>query len=581
MERKDISKEREELEVWLDDHMIEHKIVKDIVTIPEFGRCLFQDMSKRQHIFKENKETGEIDFDCIEVPKFLIQDEIYYVIFKFGDQFYYTDLRKDFKFNPLRHVGKRKEREEMYIRNYVNLGVHTPFELLNGSGSISEWVKTAKWMGHKSIGICDLNTMAATLQLQKETKAAGIGYVFGYSLNMQINDDVVGAKIYVHTQKGFRNLLRIQKAINVDREDGMISYVEVLNRAGGNVIVFDKWSGEWMSNNKSILQDFVKAFGDWVFFQVDLNEYRAERIDSKLLESQKAFFDNFYKDDDFELGIEPVLIEDCYYIDSDEWKNKVILNKIASGVTHFLSYDQFYRDVDQLYDQFCDLFSERIPDSVFEIMVDNTVLIAEGSDAEYNTSSVNYAPRYSMTEEEEAKYGTTHNMFNQLIEDGFSRLVPKGKEKEYRKRLEYEKYVIESTDNVDYYLITWDEINWARKNGIAVGVGRGSAGGCLLSFLLGITQIDPMPSDLLFERFLLPERGGLQPSKVTIIGEDIVTKNYVTVKFDDGRAINFADDAEFLVNRNGDTITVLGRDLESGDDIIIDRKDELFTIEEL
>ena len=581
MERKDISKEREELEVWLDDHMIEHKIVKDIVTIPEFGRCLFQDMSKRQHIFKENKDTGEVEFDCVEVPKFLIQDEIYYVIFKFGDQFYYTDLRKDFKFNPLRHVGKRKEREEMYIRNYVNLGVHTPFELLNGSGSISEWVKTAKWMGHKSIGICDLNTMAATLQLQKETKAAGIGYVFGYSLNMQINDDVVGAKIYVHTQKGFRNLLRIQKAINVDREDGMISYVEVLNRAGGNVIVFDKWSGEWMANNKGILQDFVKAFGDWVFFQVDLNEYRAERIDSKLLESQKAFFDNFYKNDDFELGIEPVLIEDCYYIDSDEWKNKVILNKIASGVTHFLSYDQFYRDVDQLYDQFCDLFSERIPDSVFEIMVDNTVLIAEGSDAEYNTSSVNYAPRYSMTEEEEAKYGTTHNMFNQLIEDGFSRLVPKGKEKEYRKRLEYEKYVIESTDNVDYYLITWDEINWARKNGIAVGVGRGSAGGCLLSFLLGITQIDPMPFDLLFERFLLPERGGLQPSKVTVIGEDIVTKNYVTVKFDDGRTINFADDAEFLVNRNGDTITISGRDLEPGDDIIIDRKDELFTIEEL
>ena len=259
----------------------------------------------------------------------------------------------------------------------------------------------------------------------------------------------------------------------------------------------------------------------------------------------------------------------------------MVLNKIATGVTHELSYEQYFKDVDQLYDQFCDLFSERIPDSVFEIMVDNTVLIAEGSDAEYNTSSVNYAPRYSMTEEEEAKYGTTHNMFNQLIEDGFSRLVPKGKEEEYRKRLEYEKYVIESTDNVDYYLITWDEINWARKNGIAVGVGRGSAGGCLLSFLLGITQIDPMPFDLLFERFLLPERGGLQPSKVTVIGEDIVTKNYVTVKFDDGRAINFADDAEFLVNRNGDTITVLGRDLESGDDIIIDRKDELFTIEEL
>ena len=234
-----------------------------------------------------------------------------------------------------------------------------------------------------------------------------------------------------------------------------------------------------------------------------------------------------------------------------------------------------------MYDEFCDLFSEKYGDDVFDLMVDNTVLIASESDAEYNTSSVNYAPRYSMTEEEEAKYGNTHNMFNQLIEEGFQRLVPKGKESEYRKRLEYEKYVIESTDNVDYYLITWDEINWARKNGIAVGVGRGSAGGCLLSFLLGITQIDPMPFDLLFERFLLPERGGLEPAKVTVIGDDIAKKEYVEVKMENGQVINFADDAEFLVRRGDEEVTVLGRELMPGDDIILDRKDELFTVEEL
>ncbi len=579
MERKDISKEREELEVWLNDHMIEHKIVKDIVTIPEFGRCLFQDMSKRQHIFKENKETGEIDFDCIEVPKFLIQDEIYYVIFKFGDQFYYTDLRKDFKFNPLRHVGKRKEREEMYIRNYVNLGVHTPFELLNGSGSISEWVKTAKWMGHKSIGICDLNTMAATLQLQKETKAAGIGYVFGYSLNMQINDDVVGAKIYVHTQKGFRNLLRIQKAINVDREDGMISYVEVLNRAGGNVIVFDKWSGEWMTNNKNILQDFVKAFGDWVFFQVDLNEYRAERIDSKLLESQKAFFDNFYNDDDFELGIEPVLIEDCYYIDSDEWKNKVVLNKIATGVTHELSYEQYFKDVDQLYDQFCDLFSERIPDSVFEIMVDNTVLIAEGSDAEYDFTQ-NYMPEYQMTEEEEAKYGDTHNMFLQLCYEGLKRVTPPGHEEEYRKRLEYEIDVLEQTDSINYMLVNWDCVNWARKNGVQTGVGRGSAAGALTLYVLGITLIDPMKFNLIFERFLLPERAGLEPHTVTIVGNDVKVKEYVEIKLEN-KTLKVPVDSEFMVVRDGAETKVQASDLQPGDDIVWDQRDGLFTLKEI
>ena len=574
-------KEIDELKQWLYDHMIEGKIIRDVVTIPGFGRCLFQDMSKREHLFKQNKDTGDFEFDCVEVPKYLISDDIFYVIVKFGNEFYYTDVRKDFKLNPLRHVGDRKEHEESYKHPYVNLGVHTPYELLNGSGPITEWVKTAKWMGHRSIGICDRNTMAATLQLQKEAKAAGIGYVFGYSLTMCFGADVeVGAKIYVSTQKGFRNLLRIQKAINVDREDGKIDYLEVLNRADGNVIVFDKWSGDWMAQNTKLLKDFCDAFGGWVFFQVDMSEYRADRIDSMLLDSQKAYFDTFYNNGKWKLGIEPVLIEDCYYIDSDAWMNKVILNKIDTGVTHELSDQQYYKDTTQLYDEFCALFSEKYPDEVFDLMCQNTVIIAGESDAAYDLDE-NYAPRYDLTEEEKEKYGDSYNMFNELIEEGFKRLVPKGKEKEYRERLEYEKYVIESTDNVDYYLVTWDEINWARRSGIAVGVGRGSAGGCLLSYLLGITQIDPMPYSLLFERFLLPERGGLEPADVTVIGNDLSRKDYVEIEFEDGKKLCFASDAEFLVNRDGKEVTVLADELTPDDDVIFDRKDELFTIPEL
>lgn len=574
-------KEIDELKQWLDDHMIEGKIIRDVVTIPGFGRCLFQDMSKREHLFKQNKDTGDFEFDCVEVPKYLISDDIFYVIVKFGNDFYYTDVRKDFKLNPLRHVGDRKEHEESYKHPYVNLGVHTPYELLNGSGPITEWVKTAKWMGHRSIGICDRNTMAATLQLQKEAKAAGIGYVFGYSLTMCFGADVeVGAKIYVSTKRGFRNLLRIQKAINVDREDGKIDYLEVLNRADGNVIVFDKWSGDWMAQNTKLLKDFCDAFGDWVFFQVDMSEYRADRIDSMLLDSQKAYFDTFYDNGKWKLGIEPVLIEDCYYIDSDEWMNKVILNKIDTGVTHELSDQQYYKDTTQLYDEFCALFSEKYPDEVFDLMCQNTVIIAGESDAAYDLDE-NYAPRYDLTEEEKEKYGDAYNMFNELIEEGFKKLVPKGKEKEYRERLEYEKYVIESTDNVHYYLITWDEINFARRSGIAVGVGRGSAGGCLLSYLLGITQIDPMPYSLLFERFLLPERGGLEPADVTVIGNDLSRKDYVEIEFEDGKKLCFASDAEFLVNRDGKEVTVLADELTPDDDVIFDRKDELFTIPEL
>ena len=70
-------------------------------------------------------------------------------------------------------------------------------------------------------------------------------------------------------------------------------------------------------------------------------------------------------------------------------------------------------------------------------------------------------------------------------------MVPKGKEEIYRKQLEHEIYVLESTNNVDYMLVQYDTVNWARENGILVGCGRGSAGGCLVLYLLGITLIDP------------------------------------------------------------------------------------------
>ncbi len=571
--------EIDELKQWMDDHMIQGKVIRDVVTVAGMGRCLFQDMSKREHLFKENKDTGEYEFDCVEVPKYLMQDDIYYVIFKFGDQFYYTDIRKGFKMLPFRHVGDRKERDEVYERPYVNLGVHTPYDLLNGSGPVSEWVRTARWMGHRSIGICDRNTMAATLQLQKEAKAAGIGYVFGYSLTMKIGESEVGAKIYVSTQKGFRNLLRIQKAINVDREDGMIDYLEVLNRADGNVIVFDKWSGDWMAKNMALLKDFTESFGGWVFFQVDMSEYRADRIDSMLLDSQKAYFDTFYNNGKWKLGIEPVLIEDCYYIDSDEWMNKVVLNKIDTGVAHELSDQQYYKDTTQLYDEFCALFSEKYSDKVFDLMCKNTVIIAGESDAAYDLDE-NYAPEYMMTPDEKDKYGDTHNMFIQLCYEGLKKITPPGKEEEYKKRLEYEIEILEQTDNVNYMLIQWDMINWCRKNNIAYGTGRGSAGGAIVLRCLNVTMVDPIKHDLIFERFLLPERAGLEPGKVTVVGNDISTNDFVELELD-GKNMRVAADSEFLVFRDGVEMVVQATDLLSGDDIRWDNRDLIFTLNEI
>ena len=117
---------------------------------------------------------------------------------------------------------------------------------------------------------------------------------------------------------------------------------------------------------------------------------------------------------------------------------------------------------------------------------------------------------------------TAVRMLRALLEEGLRTKVSEMRRDDYRKRLEEEVYVIESTNNVDYFLIQWDMVAEARRRGIATGVGRGSAGGSLVSYLLGITSIDPVAYDLLFSRFLVPERCGLNwVEEITVLGEDV------------------------------------------------------------
>lgn len=565
------------LKEWLDNHHMTYSIRKDVLVIPDFGRCLIQ--ADYEHIFKLDKD-GAAHFNSIENVAYLMADDINYVVFPFGRRWFYVDVREDLKtcqFKILRYVGKPYESHHKC--SFYPLGIHTGYELLNGSGALSDWCDKCKFLGYNGLGIADRNTMAATLNLQRTAIDKSLRFCFGYSLTVKIGVDKIGAKIYVSSQTGFKNLLRIQKIICVDNiESKEIDMIDLLNHAKGNSLVFDKWSGQWLSNNKSILQDFITAFDGWVFFQVDLSEYRADRIDSTLLHSQKAFFDSFYIDNlDYQMNIRPILIQDTYYLDKEDWRTKITLNKVDTGAAHEQSYQQYLKTMDELYDEFRRIFSDRYSDDVFYDMCEATADIIENATAAYDLTE-NYAPKYDMTLDEMVKYGNTLNMFHQLIEAGFKRLVPDGEEERYRQRVEYEKYIIESTDNVDYILIQRDELNWAQENGILTGIGRGSAGGSLLLYLLGITYVDPLKYNLVFERFLLPERAGLAPMDVTKTQPKVDSEDYFILTTDSGKSIEIDKDAELMVLRDGEKRVVYADEIQIGDEIIWDRRDELFSI---
>ncbi len=263
----------------------------------------------------------------------------------------------------------------------------------------------------------------------------------------------------------------------MDREDGKIDLQGLLDHAAGNVLVLGTLSAYWMVKNPKPLANLKRAFGS-VYYQFDPTEYKADRIDQRYLNNLKQFFHNFHRDGVFE--IEPVVIPDCHYIDADDAQSKIILNKVASGASHNQSDQQYLRDTGELYLATKSLFDplQWDIDALFERMCRNAVEIAQVAEAHYEIGRM-YMPRYDMRPEEVERYGHRRGMFLRLLDEGFEAMSPGADHKRYRERLDQEIYIIESTNNVDYFLIQWDMVREARRRGIVTGIGRGSAGGSL------------------------------------------------------------------------------------------------------
>lgn len=453
----------EELKLWLDAQNIDYAVIdNEVVDIPNFGKMFIADLSGVDSIFKT--KDGDVRFNLGESPQELQDDGINYVAFPFGNNWYYYDLREEFGFNILKHIGKPKTAR----RNvpFVNLGVHTSYELLNASGSLEGLCRKAKWLGHTAVGICDRNTMAATLNLQKECAKAGLRHIFGYTLTMIQDESKVDVKIYALSNVGLQNLLNLQREVMVNSEDSTIEYSKLFAYVEGYALVF-----------------------------------------------------------------------------SERW------------------------DFERLFERMCR----------------HTVEIAECADATFETGKM-FMPEYMMHPDERERYGNRRAMFLKLLNEGLEEKISKSKHKVYRERLEEEVYIIESTDNVDYFLVQWDMVREAKRRGIATGIGRGSAGGSLVSYLLGITSIDPIKYALIFSRFLVPERCGLSwKDELTVLAPNITIPqgaSYIEVEIDKN-TYRLHPESELRIVRNGVEMTITADKLTDGNDILLDRRNCLWNLKEV
>ena len=496
-----------ELNEWLKSRGINYEVDSNIYDVPGFGKLLYL-----------NGVDGKIIGDDFE---FLISDEedellyerddLNHVVYKWGTKFYYSPLEEkrdeggdvvyEPVFNDLINIGEYKS---VFDFKFVNLGVHTGYELLNGSGESSRWIDKCSFFNHDAVGICEKNTLAGTLPLQLSAKKKGVKCVHGQTVSVAIDYDekaeyqnTYDLKLYVKNYAGWRNLLNISKLINVDF-DSFIPEEILLEKTEGLICVFptqgyfNRISGDKKAGIRYI-KKYKELFGNDLYYQIDSSEFDDDKLDLMNLNNLKTYFDKFSK------LIKPVVISDAYYIEKQDFGTKDYLNKIDRKAIPY-SVDQYYKDADDIVDKIVSMFNSS-PEK-FDLVVRglvNTRVIADACDYQIDTGN-HKLPRFEVDDPEK--------LYDDLITKGFQKkvLMKFGDDSEkcaaYLDRVDEENDVIKGAGFIDYFLILWDIVEWAKSQDILVGPARGSAGGSLVAYLLGIIEIDPIQYDLLFERFL-------------------------------------------------------------------------------
>lgn len=394
--------------------------------------------------------------------------------------------------------------------SFTHLHVHTEYSLLDGSCKIKELVARAKACGMDSLAITDHGVMYGVIEFYKAAKAAGIKPILGCEVYVSPGsrfdrEKGRGEDRYYHlillakNNQGYANLVkivskgftqgfyyrpRIDFSLLEEYHEGLIALSACLAGEIPRLIVRGK-----KEEARAVARKYQALFGKDNFY-LELQDHGIFEQKKVNLELQAM---------GRELNIPLAATNDIHYIYDRDAAAHDILLCIQTGKTvhepNRMRYEggQFYFKTEE---EMQTLFAFA-PEAV-----ENTADIAARCNVEIEFG-VTKLPRFPLPQGE-----TSKGCLSRLCTEGLAVRYESTREDmpALRERLEYELDIIEKMGYVDYFLIVWDYINYARNQGIAVGPGRGSAAGSLVSYCLGITDIDPIRYQLLFERFLNPER---------------------------------------------------------------------------
>ena len=391
--------------------------------------------------------------------------------------------------------------------NFVHLHVHTEYSLLDGSNKIKEYVARVKELGMNSAAITDHGVMYGVIDFYREARAQGIKPILGCEVYVapgsRFDKEAVGGEdryyhlvLLAENNQGYQNLMKIVSTgfvegfyykPRVDKEvlrkyhEGIICTSACL---AGEVQKYIQ-RGMYEEACRSA-KEYEEIFGKGNFF-LELQDHglpEQKQVNQALLRMSR------------ELGIELVATNDIHYTYAEDVKPHDILLCLQTG-KRLSDEDRMRYEGGQYYVKSPEEMARLFPYALQAL--ENTQKIADRCNVEIEFG-VTKLPKYDVPE----GY-TSWEYLNKMCWDGFAERYPDD-DGHLKDQLTYELSIIQKMGYVDYFLIVWDFIKYARDHGIAVGPGRGSAAGSLVSYTLGITNIDPAKYQLLFERFLNPER---------------------------------------------------------------------------
>ncbi len=417
--------------------------------------------------------------------------------------------------------------------SFVHLHSHTEYSLLDGSNKVRAYAERVKELGMNAAAITDHGNMYGVIEFYLACQEVGIKPIIGCEVYVAPGsrfDREIGdhSDRYYHlillaeNEKGYQNLSKIVSRSftegyyykpRVDKEllrefhEGIICSSACL----AGEVARDLVRGDKEAAEKAALE-YQDIFGKGNFF-LELQDHGypdQQTVIAGVLEMSR------------ELDIPMIATNDCHYTFADDAEAHDVLLCIQTG-KKVSDENRMRYPGGQFYVKSEEQMKELFPYA--EEALENTQKIADRCNVTIEFGKTKL-PHFEVPEGYDS-----WTYLNKLCDDGFARNYPED-DGTVRKRLDYELSVIRKMGYVDYFLIVWDYINWSREHGIAVGPGRGSAAGSVVSYCTGITQLDPIRYNLLFERFLNPERVSMPDIDVDFGFErrqeviDYVTRKY-------------------------------------------------------